>query len=96
VLDEPTAGIDPLLRRRLWDHFRELRDEGRTILVTTQYVDEAANCDTVVVLVEGSVVAIGTPEELRRRAFPGDATRADDADWDEIFIALMHGEAVAR
>jgi ABC-2 type transport system ATP-binding protein len=72
ILDEPTAGIDPLLRRRLWAHFRELRDEGRTIVVTTQYVDEAANCDIVVVLVEGRVVAIGTPDELRHRAFGGD------------------------
>jgi ABC-2 type transport system ATP-binding protein len=72
VLDEPTAGIDPLLRRRLWDHFRTLRDVGRTIVVTTQHVDEAAHCDVVVVLVEGRVVAVGTPLELHHRAFGGD------------------------
>jgi ABC-2 type transport system ATP-binding protein len=93
VLDEPTAGIDPLLRRRLWDHFRALRDDGRAILVTTQFVDEAANCDLVVVLVEGKVVAVGTPAELREHAFPGDPARASDAEWDDVFIAMMHDEA---
>jgi ABC-2 type transport system ATP-binding protein len=72
ILDEPTAGIDPLLRRQIWEHFRALRDEGRTVVVTTQHVNEAANCDVVVVLDEGRVVAVGTPEELRRRAFGGE------------------------
>jgi ABC-2 type transport system ATP-binding protein len=72
ILDEPTAGIDPLLRRQIWEHFRALRDEGRTVVVTTQHVNEAAHCDVVVVLDEGRVVAVGTPEELRRRAFGGD------------------------
>jgi ABC-2 type transport system ATP-binding protein len=72
ILDEPTAGIDPLLRREIWEHFRALRDGGRTVVVTTQHVNEAAHCDVVVVLVEGRVVAVGTPEELHRRAFGGD------------------------
>jgi ABC-2 type transport system ATP-binding protein len=72
ILDEPTAGIDPLLRRQLWEHFRNLRDLGRTVIVTTQHVNEAANCDVVVVLDEGCVVAVGTPDELRRLAFGGD------------------------
>ena len=72
ILDEPTAGIDPLLRRHIWDHFRLLRDLGRTIIVTTQHVDEAAHCDVVVVLDEGRVVAVGSPDDLRRLAFGGD------------------------
>jgi len=72
ILDEPTAGIDPLLRRQIWDHFRLLRDLGRTVIVTTQHVDEAAHCDIVVVLDEGRVVAVGTPDDLRRLAFGGD------------------------
>ena len=72
VLDEPTAGIDPLLRRQIWEHFRELRDAGRTVVITTQHVNEAANCDMVVVLDEGRVVAVDTPDELRRLAFGGD------------------------
>ncbi len=72
ILDEPTAGIDPLLRRQIWEHFRGLRDAGRTIVITTQHVNEAAHCDIVVVLDKGRVVAVGTPDELRRRAFGGD------------------------
>jgi ABC-2 type transport system ATP-binding protein len=72
VLDEPTAGIDPLLRRQIWDHFRRLRDLGRTLVVTTQHVNEAAHCDLIVLLDEGSVISVGTPEELRRMAFGGD------------------------
>jgi ABC-2 type transport system ATP-binding protein len=72
ILDEPTAGIDPLLRRQIWEHFRALRDGGRTVVVTTQHVNEAAHCDVVVVLDEGRVVAVGTPAELRRQAFGGD------------------------
>jgi ABC-2 type transport system ATP-binding protein len=72
ILDEPTAGIDPLLRRQIWEHFRALRDSDRTVVVTTQHVNEAAHCDVVVVLDEGRVVAVGTPAELRRQAFGGD------------------------
>ena len=72
VLDEPTAGFDPLLRRQIWDHFRSMRVLGRTLVVTTQHVNEAAHCDIIVLLDEGSVIAVGTPEELRRMAFGGD------------------------
>jgi ABC-2 type transport system ATP-binding protein len=71
-LDEPTAGIDPILRRKFWDHFTELRDSGRTLFVTTQYVSEAAYCDLVGVISEGRLLSIDTPEGLRHRAFGGD------------------------
>lgn len=71
-LDEPTAGIDPVLRARFWEHFRELRDGGRTLIVTTQYVTEAEYCDRVLVLKEGQHMADGTPEEIRRQAMGGE------------------------
>ena len=71
-LDEPTAGIDPILRRKVWDHFVDLRDKGRTLFVTTQYVGEAAYCDRVGVLAEGRLIAVDTPEGLRRQAFGGE------------------------
>ncbi len=71
-LDEPTAGIDPVLRRRLWDHFTEMRDEGRTLFITTQYVGEAAYCDRVGVIADGRLIADETPDGLRRAAFGGD------------------------
>jgi ABC-2 type transport system ATP-binding protein len=70
--DEPTAGIDPILRARFWEHFRMLRDQGCTLLVTTQYVTEAEYCDGVALMDEGEVVALGSPRELRRRALGGE------------------------
>lgn len=70
--DEPTAGIDPILRARVWDNFRELRDQGKTMLVTTQYVGEAAYCDLVAVMRKGRLLTIDTPENLRRQAMGGE------------------------
>ncbi|HWQ12113.1 MAG TPA: ABC transporter ATP-binding protein [Roseiflexaceae bacterium] len=70
--DEPTAGIDPVLRGRFWEYFRALRDQGRTLFVTTQYVGEAAYCDYVAVMRRGRLIAVDTPEGLRRRALGGE------------------------
>lgn len=71
-VDEPTANLDPILRRRFWEEFRQLREGGRTLFVTTQYVGEAELCDRVGLLSGGALVALGTPDELRRRAFGGE------------------------
>lgn len=71
-LDEPTAGIDPILRRKIWDYFESLREEGMTLFVTTQYVGEAAYCDLVGVMSKGKLLMVETPEQLRKRAFGGD------------------------
>lgn len=71
-VDEPTAGIDPMLRQSIWDELRRLRDEGRTLLVTTQYVSEAEYCDQVALIADGELVAFDAPEELRRLVFGGD------------------------
>ena len=72
ILDEPTAGIDPILRQRVWDELHRLRDSGVTLLVTTQYVTEAEYCDTVALISTGELVAFGRPEELRRQALGGE------------------------
>ncbi len=72
LIDEPTANLDPILRRRFWEEFRRLSEEGRTLFVTTQYVGEAELCDRVGLLSDGTLVAVGTPDELRRRAFGGE------------------------
>lgn len=71
-LDEPTAGIDPVLRRKFWDRFNELASDGKTLVVTTQYVGEAAYCDYVAVLARGRILTIDTPDGLRKQAFGGE------------------------
>ena len=70
-LDEPTAGIDPVLRRKFWDHFQTLKGHGHTLFVTTQYVGEAAYCDYVGVMRNGQLLMVETPEMLRYRALNG-------------------------
>ena len=72
ILDEPTAGIDPLLRGTIWDELHRLRDAGRTLLVTTQHVSEADECDAVAMIVHGRIIALAPPDELRRLATDGD------------------------
>ena len=71
-VDEPTAGIDPILRVKVWEELRRLRNEGRTLLVTTQYVAEAEYCDRVALIADGELVALDTPDDLRKRVFGGE------------------------
>jgi ABC-2 type transport system ATP-binding protein len=67
-LDEPTTGLDPQSRRQLWDVIRDLRDRGRTIVLTTHYMDEAERlCDRVAVIDHGKIIASGSPAELIAR-----------------------------
>jgi ABC-2 type transport system ATP-binding protein len=80
-LDEPTAGIDPLLRRKFWDFFKELQEQGHTLFVTTQYVGEAAYCDLVGVMYEGKLLMVESPEGLRRKAYGGDIIGIKTAEW---------------
>ena len=80
-LDEPTAGIDPLLRRKFWDYFKELQDEGHTLFVTTQYVGEAAYCDLVGVMYEGRLLMVESPEALRKKAYGGEIVSIKASEW---------------
>ncbi len=65
-LDEPTAGVDALSRRALWDLIYELAERGTSILVTTHYMDEAENCQRIAFIYQGKIVAEGTPTEIKR------------------------------
>jgi ABC-2 type transport system ATP-binding protein len=80
ILDEPTAGIDPLLRTKVWTELQRLRDAGTTILVTTQYVNEAEDCDWVALIAAGRLDALAPPEELRRGATGGDAIEVETSE----------------
>ncbi|WP_135823565.1 ABC transporter ATP-binding protein [Halorussus ruber] len=67
-LDEPTTGLDPKARNRLWDYFRRINEQGTTIFLTTQYLEEADElCDRIAVILDGEIVATGSPDELKRR-----------------------------
>jgi ABC-2 type transport system ATP-binding protein len=81
LLDEPTVGLDPLLRRDLWATFHRLADEGAALLVSSHVMDEAGYCDELLLLREGQVMARGTPAELRER------TRTQDLA--ETFLRLV-------
>jgi ABC-2 type transport system ATP-binding protein len=93
VLDEPTSGVDPLARARLWDTVHSAVDGGCGALVTTHYMDETEQCDRVVVMADGRVVAAGRPAEISagRRA-----VQVRTADWPAAFAVLDEsGQAVA-
>jgi ABC-2 type transport system ATP-binding protein len=83
VLDEPTVGLDPVLRRDLWATFRRLAGGGTTLLVSSHVMDEADRCDRLLLLRDGALVADETPDALRART---GCERLDDA-----FLALVEG-----
>jgi len=85
VLDEPTVGLDPLLRRDLWELFTSLAADGTTILVSSHVMDEAQHCQRLLLLRDGSVLAQGSPDELRERA------GVDDLE--EVFVRLIEASA---
>ncbi len=87
VLDEPTVGLDPVLRRDLWTLFHQLADEGATLLVSSHVMDEAARCDRLLLMREGRLVADTTPRELRERT--------GEQEMESAFLRLIEQEAVA-
>ena len=67
ILDEPTVGIDPALRRQIWQELRGLRDRGRSILITTHVMDEAEKTNRVALLLHGDIIAFASPHELEKQ-----------------------------
>jgi ABC-2 type transport system ATP-binding protein len=83
VLDEPTVGLDPVLRRDLWELFHRLADDGATLLVSSHVMDEADRCSSLLLIREGRLLAQATPADLRAR------TGAQDLD--AAFLRLIEG-----
>jgi ABC-2 type transport system ATP-binding protein len=76
ILDEPTVGIDPVLRQSIWDSFYELKNKGKTLIVTTHVMDEAEKCDRLGLIRDGHLIAIGTPDQLKQQT---NATTIEEA-----------------
>ena len=84
-LDEPTSGVDPITRQHFWDFIRQLARDGMTVFVTTHYMDEARNCERIVMINEGKIVAAGSPQEIIAKTCPD----RPDANLNDAFITLM-------
>jgi len=85
-LDEPTSGVDPLARQEFWQRTNALAEVGITVLVTTHFMQEANYCDRLVIMAEGSILAAGTPHEIRQRAR---TPEQDNPSMEDAFIYLI-------
>lgn len=84
-LDEPTSGVDPLVRREFWHHINAIAARGTAVLVTTHFMDEAENCDRLMLISQSEAIAQGTPADLKRDAIRGKVAETLEA----AFIALI-------
>jgi drug efflux transport system ATP-binding protein len=89
-LDEPTSGVDPIVRREFWGHINGLVEKGVTVLVTTHFMDEAEYCDQATLIYRARQIATGTPDELKARS------GRDDATMEDAFIALIEASDTDR
>jgi ABC-2 type transport system ATP-binding protein len=104
-LDEPTAGVDPILRRRFWDIIRMLSGKGTTVFVTTHYMDEVEHCDRIALMHSGRIIKEGTIPEIKRSVFlrpiletetdePARAYEALEAQKEKLGEISMHGALI--
>ena len=96
VVDEPTAGVDPPLRRYFWEYFRRLRSEGVTILITTHYMDEAEHCQRLAFIQRGRLVAQGSPQEIKETHMSGEVLEIDCATPDKAIHILRDMDLFAE
>ncbi|MFA5276099.1 MAG: ABC transporter ATP-binding protein [Candidatus Omnitrophota bacterium] len=92
-LDEPTSGVDPITRANFWDTIKQLAATGVTVFVTTHYMDEAENCNRMVLIYHGTIIARGTPEEMKTKCMKNEVLEiilADSQEWLEK-IAKIQG-----
>jgi ABC-2 type transport system ATP-binding protein len=86
-LDEPTSGVDPITRREFWGHINGLVEKGVTVLVTTHFMEEAEYCDRIGLVYRGQLIAMGPPDDLKRKAR---TENLPDPTMEDAFIALIH------
>ncbi len=95
-LDEPTTGLDPQSRARMWDEVRRLRDTGTTVFLTTHYLEEAdALSDRIAIIDRGKIVALGTPDELKRQV-AGDVVVVGTDNASDRVLELLKGQPFVR
>jgi ABC-2 type transport system ATP-binding protein len=95
-LDEPTTGLDPQARARLWEEIRKLRETGTTVFLTTHYLEEAdALCDQLAIIDRGKIVAEGSPDELKREIAGDVLTIGVNGDCDRV-VTLMAAQPFVR
>jgi len=93
-LDEPTSGVEPTSRRRFWDLIHTLAADGVTVLVSTHYMDEAEYCHRAALINQGRLIAVGSPEELKRSALGGELLLLESASLGPVLAALQQAPGV--
>ena len=103
-LDEPTSGVDPITRANFWGVINRLASEGVTVFVTTHYMDEAENCNRMVLIYHGTIIAMGTPQEMKQNHMKNEVLEIilpDSQDWlekinklDQIKEAALFGSNI--
>jgi len=86
-LDEPTSGVDPITRREFWSHINGLVEKGVTVMVTTHFMDEAEYCDRIGLVYRGKLIALDSPDALKRSVR---TSELPDPTMEETFIELIN------
>ena len=90
-LDEPTSGVSPAVRARFWSLIRRLAKEGKTVFVTTHYMDEAEECGRIALMRAGRLIALGSPASLEKQTYP-DGMPDRKVTLEDVFVKLVEGD----
>jgi ABC-2 type transport system ATP-binding protein len=92
-LDEPTSGVSPAVRARFWSLIRKLAQEGKTVFVTTHYMDEAEECGRIALMRSGRLIALGSPGALEKDTYPSGLTNeSKKPTLEDVFVKLVEGD----
>jgi ABC-2 type transport system ATP-binding protein len=93
-LDEPTSGADPITRASFWGVIKDLSSKGVTVFVTTHYMDEAENCDRMVLIYHGAIIASGTPSQMKTRCMKDEVLDIEVANSPDVLPIVLKAEGV--